>query len=260
MIFLKEDIKATLIANAGVLIQYENVSILVDGIHCDKRHEFSPMSKNTLAEFLDGKGQFANIDFLLFTHIHLDHFSAKYTMQYLKNNVVRIVFMPKKGDGKCTELQNYMTAKNINVRLLDMPFKKRYTYLIGDNIGVTVFNAIHMGEQFKDVENYCYILTIENKNILFLSDADYNAQYLGQMLKDIPVHTVFVNPLYLNNRQGRDIIIRIIKPQQTIIYHIPFEQDDKLGFRKMVKKDIEKFKHQFSIIKSMQDEFEQMIL
>lgn len=260
MIHLENEIKAILIANAGILIQYQNTRILIDGIHFDKRHYFSPMSEKALNEFLSGKGQFANIDFLLFTHHHVDHFSPKYTMEYLKNNMVRTVFMPKKGDGKCTELKNFMAARNINARLLDMPFKKRYTYLIGNNIGITVFNTVHMGEQFKDVENYCYILTIENKNILFTADAEYNAEYYEQSLKNIPIHTVFVNPLYLNNVQGRSVITQTIKPHQTIIYHIPFQQDDRLEFRKMVKKDIDKYKNQFFTIKPIQDEFQEIIL
>lgn len=257
---MENEITATLVANAGILLEYNHTRILIDGIHYDRRHYFSPMSDKILNEFIEGKGQFANIDYLLFTHNHVDHFSPKYTMKYLVKNTVRTVFLPKAGDGKFTELKNYMQSHFINARLLDMPLGKRYTYLVGEGIGITVFNTVHMGDQFSDVENYCYVITMNGKNILFIADGDYKEKYFKESLKDIQIDTVFMNPLYLNNLEGRTLVSEVLKPNKIVIYHIPFETDDKLGFRKMVKRDIEKYEKKLPSIQVIEDELQKIIL
>lgn len=251
-------INISLIANAGVLVEYRGVRFLLDGIHYDSRHYFSKVPDILLEELLSGRGRFSNIDYLLFSHNHVDHFSPKHTIQYLKNNDVKSVYLPKDGEGKFQELKNFMQENGVIQKQLKMPIGSAYTYLVGGDMGITVFQCTHMGDQFADVENYCYLLTLGGKNILFTSDGDYKKEYYEEILKKAHIDVLFVNPLYLNTVEGRTVIMDTLKPERIIIYHIPFEEDDNVNFRKMVKKDMEKFKKELSPMTALWNK-EQMI-
>lgn len=253
---MKDNVLITLIANAGVLVEYKGTKILIDGIHYDNRHYFSKVSDEVLKSMTEGNGKLRNIDYLLFTHNHVDHFSPKYTMKYLERNTISRIYMPKTGDGKFNELQNFILDKDIPYRFLEIPLGKKISYMLNENMGITIFNTVHMGDQFKDVENYCYVITAGEQNILFTADADYNLGYYRQVLGNLKIDVVFINPLYLNSADGRKVVTEVLKPKKTVIYHIPFEEDDKVNFRKMVKKDTEKHKRNMPEIIILSDEFQ----
>lgn len=255
----ENDITVTLIATAGVLLEYKGKKMLIDGIHSDDRHEFSKVSDELLADMIHGKGKFNNVDYLLFTHIHIDHISPKYTMEYMNNNSIKQIFLPLDGGGKFTELKNFVQKQGVPMRLLKMPLGKRYSYMLNEDMGVTVFNALHTNEIYRDIENYCFIVTLGNKNILFTADAELDAAYYQKVLGNIKIDVLFVNPLYLNKAEGR-AAIKEIHPDKVVVYHMPFIQDDHLNFRKVVKKDKEKYSSTLPEMIVLSEELQEIIL
>ena len=86
-------VRATLISNAGLLLEYRGVKLLVDAIY----HTTDPFSTSPPAVWsamLAGEPPFDGVDTLLFTHDHPDHFSPERLMQYLRYRTVRQVVLP----------------------------------------------------------------------------------------------------------------------------------------------------------------------
>ena len=80
-------VRATLISNAGLLLEYRGVKLLVDAIY----HTTDPFSTSPPAVWsamLAGEPPFDGVDTLLFTHDHPDHFSPERLMQYLRYRTV----------------------------------------------------------------------------------------------------------------------------------------------------------------------------
>jgi hypothetical protein len=80
------------------------------------------------------------------------------------------------------------------------------------------------------------------------------------MLENEDIEAVFINPLFLNNKRGREVITKSIKPKKLIVYHIPFADDDKYKMRKMVSRDAEKYEDQLPEINILWNELQSLTL
>ena len=228
----------TLLANAGILLHFNDTSILIDGIHVNEGAPFSGLSDQMLSDLIDGKNIFKNIDFILFTHCHTDHFNANYTERFLMNNHVKGLIMPNRQTQKYSSLRQTGLMQADHMVLLDIPLTLKKYFQLTYDISLTVFNSVHAGEQYADIENFCYLINFCGVQLFIIGDADFRSEYFEKMLHDAKIDIAFVNPLFINNKRGREVINNAIKPKHLVIYHIPFKNDDKIKFRKLVSNDI----------------------
>jgi L-ascorbate metabolism protein UlaG (beta-lactamase superfamily) len=235
---MNREVTLRLVASAGVLVGYKGTKILIDGIFHHNLPGLSNIPDPLLNEMLVGSGQYKDIDYLLFSHCHPDHFSPELTTEYVRNNRVKRVFLPETD----TNLPELLKSNKQLYTTLNLPLGSSCKFSLEDDIALTAFPTVHMGKQYQSVINYCYLLAIGQKNILFTADADYVDSYYEKTLNGINIDTVFVNPLFFTSKTGRDVLEKIVKPGNVGIYHIPFKKDDRFGFQRMVKKDIEKHK------------------
>jgi len=234
--------KITLVANAGVFVEHNDVGILVDGIHHEYGHPFSRVSEKDLLLMRQGADIFVNLDYLLFTHEHPDHLTPHHVLEHLHCRTVKGLFLPNESNGT----SNLVLLLN-RVRKLDIPYWslglepgeiKRFP--LTNDLTVTVLGTHHMGKQYTTIRNNCFLLSLAGKNLLFTGDADHVAEHFESALKDVVLDAVFVNPIFYHNSKGQEIIGEIFRPKNLVIYHMPFEHDDTMRFSYMVDKDIEK--------------------
>ena len=88
-------IQATLVSNAGILIRYKDIKVLMDGLYDDKGHVFSRMPKKIEEMVMNGDAPFDHIDYLIFSHRHLDHYCERKVTAYLKKHSVKRIFLPQ---------------------------------------------------------------------------------------------------------------------------------------------------------------------
>lgn len=237
-----DSIKITLVANAGVLVEYNGVGLLVDGIHHEEGHPFSRVSENDMKLMRQGYDIFANIDYLLFTHEHPDHFTPQYVSEHIQVRSVKGVFLPNKSDGSpdLALLLNHVQKLAIPFWTLGLEPGDTKRFALADDLIVTAIGTRHMGPQYQTIRNDCFLLTLAGKNLLFTGDADYVSRYFKNALAEVALDAVFVNPVFYHNPNGQEIINEIFRPRNLVIYHMPFEQDDTLQFSYMVTSDIQR--------------------
>lgn len=81
------------VGNAGIYLTDEKQSILIDGLY--GVNEFFHDRPQLLLKAASGQTRsFRNIDNLLFTHRHQDHFDSQLVNAYIKNNQVGHVYVP----------------------------------------------------------------------------------------------------------------------------------------------------------------------
>lgn len=247
-------IEILFIANCGLLIKSQQAKVLVDGIYLLEsnagvkkinhdlfQHEdlFNPIPSEILDRIVNGIEEFQDIDSLLFTHGHRDHFSAKKTRECLEKNSIGSIFLPNGADPEVVAVREL--AKKSEMRLFDMnlPFGVKEEQIVND-ISIQYFRTGHSDKKYSSVEHYGFLISIDDKKIYVSGDADYTNDYQRKMLEGEDVTIGFFNPLYFNKRIGRDLI-NDINPKRVIMYHVPFEKDDKYGLRKMSQKNIGRF-------------------
>ena len=236
-------IKITLVANAGVHVEYNGLGILVDGVHHEEGHPFSQVSKTDLQHIKNGTDLFKNLDYFLFTHEHPDHFTPQYLLEIIQSRSFKGLFLPGELDGSSDLALLLKQARSISIPCwslgLDPGEVERVE--LADDLIVTVIGSEHMGPQYKNIRNDCFLLTLNGINLLFTGDADYVAEYYVKALFEVPLDAVFVNPIFYHNPNGQEIINKIFRPRATVIYHMPLEQDDTMQLNFMVNRDIKRY-------------------
>lgn len=234
---MEQKINITLIANTGILLQYGNIKILIDGIYGKEGHDFSNIGVDIWEKIKKGQGIFSNIDYLLFTHEHPDHFSPEMTMEYLNCQRPKGLFISGTGTAELGVLQNYIRKAKIPCVEMKASTNNKTIYTLEPGFQLRVYSTAHLGEIFKEVPHFCFLLTFDGKNILFTSDVDFlDENFLD--FQDAPIHAIFINPLFYHGKVGQRLLIDVLRPQVTVIYHVPFLDDDKISMRKMIEKDM----------------------
>lgn len=225
-----DNIKFTQVVNAGLLIEKTDAKILIDGIHSEKTYEWSTVDKNLMDYIIYGKDKFKDINYLLFTHQHSDHFNLEKTLEYIKNNKVEKLVVTK---------LNYTNNTLINSDILEELNTDYYeVYTINSNdIIIRCIKTKHLSHERFGIEHYAFIISINNKNILYLGDADYTKLELIGILKKFDIDIIVAPFIITASRPGRNFI-RIIAPDLLILNHLPNKDDDKFNYRKMVEKNI----------------------
>jgi len=235
-------IQITLLANEGIILAFAGIKFLIDGLHENQDGVFSGLSKTVLADLLAGeKPLFRNIDYLLFTHCHYDHFSAPLTESFLQRHPVKALLMPDRQTEAMASLRDIARQRTEQLWLLDLKIGEKQEIQLQSDISLTVFRSFHAGKQYLDIENFCYLLNLGGRKLLIVADAAEDADYFSNMLAGEDIEIALVNPLFVNRFVGRKVINEAIKPEKLIIYHIPFDDRGTHGFRRIVPHDVHKY-------------------
>ncbi len=232
----------TLVANAGVLVTHEDRALLVDGIHREDGHPFSRVPEADLVRMRFGVSPFERLDYLLFTHEHPDHFTPRLVAELVARRKVRSIFLPGAAGGSpdLAELTALAGERDIPLHGLSLAPGETARFEPEDGIAVTAIGTRHMGPQYQDVRNDCYLLSLGGLNLLFTGDADHVPEYYEAALAGVRLDAAFVNPLFLHNPTGQAIIENIFRPREVVVYHMPFAGDDSMNFAYMVGRDRKK--------------------
>lgn len=254
-----DKISIILLGNEGILIKQNDTKILVDALHDKNNAGFSPVPSSILEDLLLDHKPFDNIDYVLFTHCHSDHFSSSILKKYLIDRSLDGLFLPQNQSKHYNDLSAATSRLNIPIHYLNIPLYEKQSFALKKGIKLTCFNSVHAGDQFAHIENYCYLIAFDNNSILIIGDADYKSDYFDYVLMGSKVDTLLVNPLYINNPLGRNVITRI-NPSQLVVYHIPFKSDDAIGFRNMVKRDLIRYQNVLPKTMVLQDELQEIYI
>ncbi|WP_319759122.1 MBL fold metallo-hydrolase [Maridesulfovibrio sp.] len=236
-------VDVTLVANAGVLVRYNGTNILIDGIHYESGHPFCKVSPMDLQLMKTGTPPFERLDYLLFSHEHPDHFTPALVCEQLKNRPVKFILMPDGSSGSkpLKELLAEVRERDIRHRVSSLGPGEFESFKLEKDLKMTVIGTRHMGPQYQDLRNDCFMLEMGETKILFTGDADHVAEYYEKPLLDVELEAVFVNPLFYHNREGRRIINEIFRPQNVVVYHMPNEHNDPMQLRLTVERAREKY-------------------
>jgi L-ascorbate metabolism protein UlaG (beta-lactamase superfamily) len=232
-----------LVANAGVLVRGGGLGLLVDGMHDQDGHPFSRVGADDMARMARGEGVFANLDYLLFTHEHPDHFTPDLVAGHLRRRPVKGVFLPDAGHGSEGRARLVRLLEETGVPHWTLGPEPGSVSTVSPEPGLTVtaVGTRHMGKQFQDVRNDCLLVSLAGMRLLFTGDADHVPAYYEESLKDVDLDAAFVNPIFYHNPDGQRIIDDIFRPLETVIYHMPSGDADPFHLAFTVKRALQRY-------------------
>lgn len=226
-----DKLTVTLIANAGVLLEFRGTTLLVDGIFRDDRFFFSSPSPDVWAQMLAGGGIFRKVDYLLVTHAHPDHFSADMMRQYLAARPVKGVFLPAAVTPAEQALAQDMRRAHISfVPLIPgAECGRRF-----QDISVHAFPTRHLDKVFWDVPHFCYLVSFAGKRVLITADTDYTGETFS-FLQGVPLQAVLLNPLFFHALHDPRHFRGQLTARTFCVYHVP--AGDNMQLRTLAERD-----------------------
>ncbi len=233
---MSDPLRATLSSNAGVIFEYRGSKLLVDGIYGEKGHPFSNLGADRWHRMVHDLPPYDNISYLLFTHLHPDHFDPDLTLSYLKQHPVKGIFMPDDAALENSPLLTYIKEQRIPCVMLSAR-TNRSRFQIEPEIEVQAFAVPHLDRKYWDVPHYCYLLTCGEKRVLLTADADYTRETFSN-LKDVPLQAAFVNPLFFSALRHDKFFKGVLQVETICVYHVPFSEDDTMRMRTAIAQDL----------------------
>ena len=222
----------TALANAGLLFQYRGHALLADALQRSDQLPFTGLPENIWKTMLAGESPFSQVDALLFSHLHPDHFSESMTQQYLQRHPDTRLFLPDdasltgREDGSAPAKVIRITGENALT-----------PYPVGEDITVRAFSSLHLDEKYHNTPHFCYVLSFGEKNVLLTGDIDYTCETLSQ-IADIPLKAAFITPLFFRALNAHRFFRGQLMPQTLFVNHIPDASEDQFGVRHMVQRDL----------------------
>ena len=229
-------IQVTLAANAGVLLRYGDTAILLDVLFSYEENAFCAPSPAVREKILRGDPPFEKADYLLFTHLHSDHFSGELTGEYLRRHPVKGLLLPLAEEEPRPEYLNALGESGTACFFLTGR-TARADFRLSPDLEVTAFRTLHLDEKYHAVPHFCYLIRCGEKRLFFTSDADYRLETFS-FLGDAPLRAVFVNPLFFSDLQRRRFFRGSLPTETVVVYHLPFPPEDEKTLGRMFSRSL----------------------
>lgn len=219
--------------NSSLLLWNEHTKLLVDGLH-DPALLFSPMTATASKGLSQNIPPFDNIDYLVFTHGHPDHFSLPRTQEYLANHTVSALILPPESGGPenaSVVIRSMLPPLTGFIEPCMGPWEER-TYTLG-NFKATYIGTPHIRAPLPPKYNYSVILSVEGMNIFIGGDLNFPKGAQLDYLISKKIDYGFFNPFFLLHRDGQKAL-SALHLKMVYIYHIPYERPDNRDFLVMI--------------------------
>jgi L-ascorbate metabolism protein UlaG (beta-lactamase superfamily) len=228
-----ESAKVTYIANEGFLIEAGGSKILIDAIFNDETINYAHVpDRETLAALENAEPPFDDIDLLLVTHAHRDHFAPEPVRRHLASNPESLLLAPPQA------FSMLPAEENDRVVEIDLDLHQSTDMVFG-NIRVEAHRLRHSpymvedprtGERYnrhEGVENIAYWIEVGGLTLFHIGDAvlSGNLDYLAtESFPSRRLDIAFVEFFDLSEQTGELLTGRL--PTDRIVFmHLPREKE-----------------------------------
>lgn len=217
---------ATYLGNEGLLIEYQDSKVLIDGLFEDPSARFDFLDSESISKIINGSAPYNDIDLLLVTHAHADHFNAGYTVEMLSKNLnTRLIASSQVLDSMKLISESVDTLSN---RMIIYPWVRGWKTTKLDKISVMSTYTRHGGKAHSKVQNQIFLISIGDKKILHIGDTQMdvsNFDKLKLIYEDVDI--AFVPFWFMTSLYGSEIVHKHISAKQIVGIHMPVKKNPK---------------------------------
>ena len=218
---LGKALEVTYIANEGFLIAMGSAKVLIDALPRSKYY-VNP-SDAMVAKVMEDIPPFDNVDYVLVTHDHADHFNAEMMSRFLLHHpAAQFIATPE----ACSKLTGDSLAGRQHAGVgLTMG---EHRTIRGEKAEIMALRLEHGGDS--GINNLAFIVRSNGYTIIHVGDArlSYNEEYLRRVdWSSCDVDLLFIE-YFDQDSQTQDIIEHLIKPKHVVLMHIPAGEEDSI--------------------------------
>lgn len=213
----QQKVKVTYIANDGVMIEYQGKKVVIDAIN--RASNLSGWVTPSNAAYMaveNGVAPYDDIDIIMITHNHGDHYNVSAVANYLSDHPNTKLVVPN-------SIKPNFSAFSSQIVNFSLPKFERINLEIND-ITLDVLHIEHFdqfGNDFSQVESYAYVVHFNDKRFLHAGDIDYIDSDLEVFnLLDDNITVAFI-PTFgdLVSTTNRDALMDNVDPENIVCLH-----------------------------------------
>lgn len=235
----KTPLEVTYIANEGFLVVSGNQKILIDALSGTAYGIFLVTPEAIFQDMVKAKPPFDNINFMMVTHKHGDHFDSNLTENYLVNNSKVVLLSSKEVALELALYGLHFSKIKQQVTAVTPPLDSNAELML-NGIPMKFIRLRHA-----DLQNLGFIVTVNGKTFCHLGDGSLvpNSKHLKNLkLNKEGIDVAFIQYYDFMNPEGRKLINQLINPKHLVLMHIPPKEIDE------VEKMVVKHKNEFPTV------------
>ena len=209
-----DGLKVTYLGNEGFLVRSGSQAVLFDALFGAGLPDYDRVPANAIRDIETAKSPFADINAVLISHVHPDHFDLPSTVRFLKSHPSTVVVAPSQ---VAAQLRNALADNRQALSQIRVaPLKQgQITTRAEGGVQVGSFPLSH-----GTVENAAYLVVLNGRQVLHIGDADLPMKGLAQLglshrridVAFIPFWQLTEDPKSVRNQIGARVVI----PMQVI--------------------------------------------
>ncbi len=217
----------TYVANEGVLIASGNRHVLIDGLHRPYYPAYAALPPDQREQIESARPPYDQIDVILVSHVHRDHFHAEAVGRHLQHNPgATLIASEQVADSVARDFAGY-EAVRARIRTVKPSWKERLALRAG-GVEIDVLGLRHGSTRFRWVQNLGHVVTLGGKKLLHIGDADVSVENFEALgLAEQGIDIAFIPYWFLESQTGRAIVRDVIKPKHVITVHISPDEGDR---------------------------------
>ena len=235
---VKTQCSVTYVANDGFLYETKTGKVLVDALFGGIKGNWCDQPDDSVSNLmLNGIIPFNNIDVVLITHYHSDHFNGPMVMSFLRNNKKSVLICPSQVDEALKINPGFAdVADRIKSPRSDKQFD---TLLTVNKVNIRALRFNHgsffetdsaTGKQYdlhSNVENFGYIIDSEGFSLFHAGDCSFSdkSHFESYLFSDRKFDMVFLDRTFLR-KEGQEIMNLLIHTKDLVFMHIEPERGE----------------------------------
>jgi L-ascorbate metabolism protein UlaG (beta-lactamase superfamily) len=214
----RQGVTITFLANEGVLLAAQGRKVLIDALFEKYKTGFALPADSTRAALAAARAPFADVDALLFTHYHGDHFQPAPVVAHLRANPrATLVTSSQVIDSLRGRLRaNDPITQRMRARTTSPGMRRRE---VVNGISIELLGLPHGGRPA--VEHLGYIVELGGRRVLHLGDTDFSAETFAPFRLDtLGIDVALIPEWALLHAPSRAVVQRWIRPRQIVAIHV----------------------------------------
>jgi L-ascorbate metabolism protein UlaG (beta-lactamase superfamily) len=205
------------VANAGVRVDVEGRRFLVDAVFRDGLAPYATLQPDARTRLESARGEFADIDAVLVTHWHEDHFDAKAVAAHLRSNAKAVLISSPEVVSRVRQQAPALPASRLR-GLAPAPGGVARTDVAG--VAVHVLRVRHNPTRRLPEQHVAFLIG-SRAPVLHVGDADPVADNFAA-LRALPRVDQAVLPFwYVLDEASRVMVAAAIRPRHIVAVHVP---------------------------------------
>ncbi len=229
----KPPLEVTYIANCGFLIECAGKKVIVDGLFGGHAKGYFRPSDSVMNLMESASAPFDDVDIILVTHSHVDHFDPDIVAEHLKNNSRGILICPTQAADK-VKLEPEEPDIRERVWALGIP-ADTIVHLERDGVKISAISGRHSSyieedstgvkvDLHRNVQHLEYVIEIEGRTVYHSGDAPMNDRSRYQALGFGAENTDLAFVAWWDEKEQmsfrQKLIKDFIRPDRIILMHL----------------------------------------